>query len=186
MKVVEADFCEYPEVMQVLRTASVVLVNNEVCVAVSFRSLPSSSTQAAEDGLTGKDQATDPHTSLSRSFTSTLNQRLSWLFLELPDTCKIVSLKPFLPPNFSLSAHNANSPLAIINQGPALHYGPGSVSWKEGGGSFFVSRVDRARVQRWLEREGKREREKERKRAERGSSRGSSVAMSRNGSAAGK
>ncbi|BGP01971.1 Histone-lysine N-methyltransferase, H3 lysine-79 specific [Rhodotorula toruloides ATCC 204091] len=149
MKVVEADFCEYPEVMQVLRTASVVLVNNEV-------------------------------------FTSTLNQRLSWLFLELPDTCKIVSLKPFLPPNFSLSAHNANSPLAIINQGPALHYGPGSVSWKEGGGSFFVSRVDRARVQRWLEREGKREREKERKRAERGSSRGSSVAMSRNGSAAGK
>ncbi|GEM10643.1 histone-lysine N-methyltransferase, H3 lysine-79 specific [Rhodotorula toruloides] len=128
MKVVEADFCECPEVMRVLRTASVVLVNNEV-------------------------------------FTSTLNQRLSWLFLELPDTCKIVSLKPFLPPNFSLSAHNANWPLAILNQGPALHYGPGS---------------------RWLEREGKREREKERKRTERGSSRGSSVAMSRNGSAAGR
>lgn len=36
MHVREANFCESPEVGEVLRRADVVLVNNEVCVAAPF------------------------------------------------------------------------------------------------------------------------------------------------------
>ncbi|BGP50254.1 Nucleosomal histone H3-Lys79 methylase [Rhodotorula kratochvilovae] len=103
-------------------------------------------------------------------FTAKLNQSLSWLFLDLPPSARIVSLKPFVPDKFVLSSHNANSPLAILNQQPARRYRPGSVSWKMEGGSYYVARVDRGRVERFQEREREREerrREKERRRKER-------------------
>ncbi|GAA5921914.1 hypothetical protein JCM3775_003412 [Rhodotorula graminis] len=90
-------------------------------------------------------------------FTAPLNQSLSWLFLELPASARIVSLKPFLPDKFHLSAHNVNSPLAILNQAPAARYRPGSVSWKMEGGSYYLTRVDRRRVERFQERERERE-----------------------------
>lgn len=90
-------------------------------------------------------------------FTAPLNQSLSWLFLDLPPTARIVSLKPFLPSNFHLTAHNANSPLAILNQAPPARYRPGSVSWKMEGGTYFVTRVDRRRVERFQERERERD-----------------------------
>ena len=90
-------------------------------------------------------------------FTAPLNQSLSWLFLELPASARIVSLKPFLPDKFHLSAHNVNSPLAILNQAPAARYRPGSVSWKMEGGSYYLTRVDRRRVERFQERERERD-----------------------------
>ncbi|KWU42969.1 histone-lysine N-methyltransferase, H3 lysine-79 specific, partial [Rhodotorula sp. JG-1b] len=112
MHVREANFCESPEVGEVLRRADVVLVNNEV-------------------------------------FTSSLNERLSWLFLELPPSAKIVSLKPFLPPSFKLSSHNVHSPLAILSQYPPLRYTSNCVSWKPEGGTYFLARIDRGRVERF-------------------------------------
>ncbi|GAA5960357.1 hypothetical protein JCM8115_001153 [Rhodotorula mucilaginosa] len=154
MHVREANFCESPEVGEVLRRADVVLVNNEV-------------------------------------FTSSLNERLSWLFLELPPSAKIVSLKPFLPPSFKLSSHNVHSPLAILSQYPPLRYTSNCVSWKPEGGTYFLARIDRGRVERFWMKERERERRREGERLERRERREGSAAtttttassMSRSGSA---
>ncbi|GAA6007285.1 histone methyltransferase DOT1 [Rhodotorula paludigena] len=122
-------------------------------------------------------------------FTATLNERLSWLFLELPATAKIVSLKPFMPDKFKLSSHNANSPAAILNQSLPQRYKAASVSWKMDGGTYYLTRIDRARVERFQLRERERDerrREQARVRKERreGSSSASvgSGAMSRGAS----
>ncbi|GAA5837410.1 hypothetical protein JCM11251_002102 [Rhodosporidiobolus azoricus] len=123
-------------------------------------------------------------------FTSDLNQKLSWLFLELPPSAKIVSLKPFVSKNFKITSHSVGSPFAILAQSPPMRYKPGSVSWKMEGGTYFLSRVDRTRVERFekkeREREGKRVRQlKERKERREGSnasgsgSTGSAEPMSR-------
>lgn len=94
-------------------------------------------------------------------FTSSLNERLSWLFLELPPSAKIVSLKPFLPPSFKLSSHNVHSPLAILSQYPPLRYTSNCVSWKPEGGTYFLARIDRGRVERFQMKERERERRRE-------------------------
>ncbi|GAA5899846.1 hypothetical protein JCM6882_005449 [Rhodosporidiobolus microsporus] len=90
-------------------------------------------------------------------FTSDLNQKLSWLFLELPPSAKIVSLKPFVSKNFKITSHSVGSPFAILAQSPPIRYKPGSVSWKMEGGTYFLSRVDRTRVERFERKESERE-----------------------------
>lgn len=129
MKVVEADFCESPEVGQVLKRADVVLVNNEVCVLFLVAFLPA---------------GVGPDCIPSRSFSSSLNERLSLLFLDLRSGTKIVSLKAFAS-SFTLSAHNRHSPLAILRQGPERHYSRKSVSWKDEGGTYFIGTVSSLR-----------------------------------------
>ncbi|KAM0790720.1 hypothetical protein ACM66B_004575 [Microbotryomycetes sp. NB124-2] len=118
MHVVEADFCEHPQVGEVLKRADVILVNNEV-------------------------------------FTSSLNERLSLLFLDLRSDTKIVSLKAFAS-SFTLSAHNRHSPLAIIRQGPALRYPRNSVSWKSEPGTYFIGHIDRSMLAKFDEQEQQR------------------------------
>ncbi|GAA5936099.1 hypothetical protein JCM1841_007053 [Sporobolomyces salmonicolor] len=103
-------------------------------------------------------------------FRPELNDQLSYLFLDLPPSCTIVSLKPFLPPSFKISSHNVHSPKAILNQSPALKYKPGSVSWKNDGGDYYVARVDRGRVERFARKEREREEGRRRKREERSAS----------------
>lgn len=99
-------------------------------------------------------------------FSAGLNHRLSLLFLELPSDALIVSLKAFAS-SFTLSAHTLNSPLAIIDQGVKQRYGKKSVSWKDDGGEYWIGRVDRTRVDKWLAREAKRvQRKKEREERE--------------------
>ncbi|ORY54593.1 histone methylation protein DOT1-domain-containing protein [Leucosporidium creatinivorum] len=88
-------------------------------------------------------------------FTSSLNERLSLLFLDLPDSTRIVSLKAFAS-SFTLSAHNRHSPLAILRQGPELRYPRNSVSWKSEAGTYFIGKVDRGLLQKFDEREAKR------------------------------
>ena len=97
---------------------------------------------------------------MSRSFTAPLNERLSWLFLDLPSKAQIVSLKAFAA-GFTLSQYNCGSPLAIIDQGKERRYKPKSVSWKAEGGSYFVAKVDRRPLERFLKREEERKRERE-------------------------
>jgi H3 lysine-79-specific histone-lysine N-methyltransferase len=88
-------------------------------------------------------------------FSAGLNDRLSLLFLDLPTNARIVSLKAFAS-SFTLSAYTLNSPLAIIEQGSERQYGRKSVSWKDEGGSYWIGRVDRERVERWKRREERR------------------------------
>ncbi|GAA6063723.1 hypothetical protein JCM10212_001834 [Sporobolomyces blumeae] len=121
-------------------------------------------------------------------FTAALNDKLAYLFLDLPDDCYLVSLKPFLPPSFKLSSHNLNHPLAYLSQSPPQQYRPGSVSWKMEGGTYYIARVERGRLERWVQREEEREEGRKRKRDELRRSRSRSVsmgvAMSRSGSRA--
>lgn len=122
-----------------------------------------------------------------------MNERLSWLFLELPPSAKIVSLKPFLAPSFKLSSHNVHSPLAILAQYPPLRYTSNCVSWKPEGGTYFLARIDRGRVERFQDKERERERRREGEKRERRDRREGSAAsaattrgsasMSRTGSA---
>lgn len=111
-----------------------------------------------------------------------MNDKLAYLFLDLPDDCYLVSLKPFLPPSFKLSSHNLNHPLAYLSQHKEF-YKPGSVSWKMEGGSYYIARVERGKLEKWVrkqeEKEDKRKKEREDKRSRRSVS---SQAMSRNGS----
>ena len=93
---------------------------------------------------------------ISLRFSSLLNDRLSLLFLELRSDTLIVSLKAFAS-SFTISAYNLNSPLAMIDQGSEYRYGKKSVSWKDEGGTYWIGKVDRTRVERWLAGEKKRE-----------------------------
>lgn len=77
-----------------------------------------------------------------------MNNKLALLFLDLPSSAKIVSLKAFAS-GFTLSAFNRHSPLAILNQGPPLNYSRNSVSWKDLGGTYFIAKVDRDKVEKW-------------------------------------
>lgn len=79
-------------------------------------------------------------------FTPSLNDSLTLLFLDLKDSAKIVSLKPFVPKEFKISERNYNSPLAILNQARELSYGSTSVSWTDSGGKFYLTEVDRSRL----------------------------------------
>lgn len=115
MQVIEADFCEHPQVGQVMQRATVVLVNNEV-------------------------------------FTSSLNNKLSLLFLDLADSTRIVSLKAFAA-HFKLTAHNRDSPLAILHQGPPLRYPQNSVSWKNEPGTYYVGEIRRQLLREFDEKE---------------------------------
>ncbi|GAA5906886.1 histone methyltransferase DOT1 [Sporobolomyces salmoneus] len=119
-------------------------------------------------------------------FTASLNDKLAYLFLDLPENCFLVSLKPFLPPSFKLSSHNSNHPLAYLSQTREM-YKPGSVSWKMEGGSYYIARVEREKLQRWVnrqqEKEDKRKKDREDKRSRRSESTVSqSQGMSRNSS----
>ncbi|KAG0140821.1 hypothetical protein CROQUDRAFT_664651 [Cronartium quercuum f. sp. fusiforme G11] len=79
-------------------------------------------------------------------FTPALNESLTLLFLDLKDSVKIISLKPFVSKEFKISERNMNSPLAILNQAREFSYGSASVSWTDSGGKFYLTEVDRSRL----------------------------------------
>lgn len=117
-KAVEAwtgDFGEHTGVREVLKRASVVLVNNY-------------------------------------AFLPKTNENLSLLFLDLPDGAQIVSLKPFVPPDFRLTQRTLSSPLAILRVTERL-YTSGCVSWADGGGKYYIQTVDRSLIREFLEKE---------------------------------
>jgi H3 lysine-79-specific histone-lysine N-methyltransferase len=85
-------------------------------------------------------------------FTSSLNDKLSLLFLDLPDSTRIVSLKAFAA-HFKLTAHNRDSPLAILHQGPPLRYPHNSVSWKNEPGTYFIGEIRRSLLREFDDKE---------------------------------
>ncbi|GAC95391.1 histone-lysine N-methyltransferase [Pseudozyma hubeiensis SY62] len=88
------------------------------------------------------------------AFLPRTNENLSLLFLDLPDGAKVVSLKPFVPPDFRLTQRTLSSPLAILRVTERL-YTSGCVSWADGGGKYYIQEVDRSLVREFLE--GKRD-----------------------------
>ncbi|TKY88196.1 hypothetical protein EX895_002906 [Sporisorium graminicola] len=84
------------------------------------------------------------------AFLPKTNENLSLLFLDLPDGAQIVSLKPFVPPDFRLTQRTLSSPLAILRVTERA-YTSGCVSWADGGGRYYIQTVDRSLVREFLE-----------------------------------
>lgn len=87
------------------------------------------------------------------AFLPKTNENLSLLFLDLPDGAKVVSLKPFVPPDFRLTQRTLSSPLAILRVTERL-YTSGCVSWADGGGKYYIQEVDRSLVREFLQNAG--------------------------------
>ncbi|PWN40346.1 DOT1-domain-containing protein [Ceraceosorus guamensis] len=85
------------------------------------------------------------------AFTARTNDSLSLLFLDLKDGAKVVSLKPFVPPDFRLTERTLDSPLAILSV-EQRSYGSGYVSWADGGGNYYIHTVDRSMVKGFLDK----------------------------------
>ncbi|CBQ69954.1 related to protein-lysine N-methyltransferase [Sporisorium reilianum SRZ2] len=84
------------------------------------------------------------------AFLPKTNENLSLLFLDLKDGAQVVSLKPFVPPDFRLTQRTLSSPLAILRVTERL-YTSGCVSWADGGGKYYIQTVDRSLVREFLE-----------------------------------
>ncbi|ODQ64612.1 DOT1-domain-containing protein [Nadsonia fulvescens var. elongata DSM 6958] len=85
------------------------------------------------------------------AFDGQLNSHLIDMFLDLKDGCKIVSLKSFVPPGHVISEHNIESPLNILEVQRYEFYSS-NVSWTDAPGPFYISTVNRSRIQKYLSR----------------------------------
>ncbi|PIA16332.1 DOT1-domain-containing protein [Coemansia reversa NRRL 1564] len=87
------------------------------------------------------------------AFDSTLNQNLLQMFLDLKEGTKIISLKPFVAPDYKISARNIYSPESIMSV-RRYPYWSKCVSWTDSGGEYFVQTIDRSRVKEFLAKRG--------------------------------
>ncbi|KAH9949527.1 histone methylation protein DOT1-domain-containing protein [Amylocystis lapponica] len=77
----------------------------------------------------------------NKVFDETLNERLRPKFLDLKEGAYVVSLKPFVS-SARLTERNLDD-ISSIFQVSEGKYNPGSVSWTDAGGAYFLHRVDR-------------------------------------------
>ena len=64
----------------------------------------------------------------------------------------MVSLKPFVPPDFRLTERTLSSPLAILRVTERM-YTSGCVSWADGGGKYYIQTVDRSLIREFVQHE---------------------------------
>lgn len=86
------------------------------------------------------------------AFDPQLNEELSRLFLDMKEGAVVVSLKSFVPHNFRLTQHNAETPIAIL-RAEEREFRPGTVSWSVKGGTYYVNHIDRSMLREFAERE---------------------------------
>ncbi|KAI0962913.1 hypothetical protein AcW1_000145 [Taiwanofungus camphoratus] len=77
----------------------------------------------------------------NKVFLESLNEALRPKFLDLKEGAIVVSLKPFVS-SLRVTERNLDD-ISSIFQVQEKQYHPGSVSWGNGGGSYFLHRVDR-------------------------------------------
>lgn len=87
------------------------------------------------------------------AFDGKLNSHLLDMFLDLKEGCKIISLKSFVPPGHVISEHNIQSTANLLTV-ERKEFPTGSVSWTIASGPYFISTVDRTRLQSWLKKRG--------------------------------
>ncbi|KAJ1723160.1 Nucleosomal histone H3-Lys79 methylase [Coemansia erecta] len=85
------------------------------------------------------------------AFDSALNQNLLQMFLDLKEGTRIISLKPFVTPDYKISARNVYAPESILSV-RRFPYWSQCVSWTDSGGEYFVQTVDRSGVKKFLSR----------------------------------
>ncbi|KAI7823916.1 histone methylation protein DOT1-domain-containing protein [Kickxella alabastrina] len=83
------------------------------------------------------------------AFDSALNQTLLQMFLDLKEGTRIVSLRPFVTPDYKISARNVHAPESILTV-RRYPYWSQCVSWTDNGGEYFVQTVDRSGVKGFL------------------------------------
>ncbi|KDN40776.1 DOT1-domain-containing protein [Tilletiaria anomala UBC 951] len=84
------------------------------------------------------------------AFLPQTNETLSLQFLDLKDGAHVVSLKPFVPPDFRLTERTVSSPLAILRVVERMHTS-GCVSWADRSGKYYIQTVDRSLVRKFYE-----------------------------------
>ncbi len=93
----------------------------------------------------------DIDSSFSYAFQPATNHALSLKFLDLKDGAQIVSLKPFVPPDFRLTERTLSSPLAILRVEERL-YTTGCVSWADRSGKYYIHTVDRNLITAFMDK----------------------------------
>ncbi|KAJ7226132.1 histone-lysine N-methyltransferase [Mycena pura] len=80
----------------------------------------------------------------NKVFEQSLNEQLRPKFLDLKEGAFVVSLVPFVPSlNARISERNVDD-ISTIFDVTECHYRSGSVSWGNGGGTYYIHRVDRS------------------------------------------
>lgn len=86
----------------------------------------------------------------NQAFTPQLNDKLINHFLDMKEGCQIVSLKSFVPAGHKIQARNLNSPINLLTV-RQRNYWSGSVSWTDGGGTYFIATKDSSRLKAFVE-----------------------------------
>lgn len=89
----------------------------------------------------------------NQAFTPELNDTLRYMFLDLKDGCKVVSLKPFVPEGWRITEHKLSDPANQFTQ-VRKEYFSESVSWTDRGGWFYVATKDPAPLRRFMRQRG--------------------------------
>ncbi|KAJ7743880.1 histone-lysine N-methyltransferase [Mycena metata] len=80
----------------------------------------------------------------NKVFEQSLNEQLRPKFLDLKEGAYVVSLAPFVPSlNARVTERNVDDISAIFDVSERTYHS-GSVSWGNGGGTYYIHRVDRA------------------------------------------
>ncbi|MCJ1376953.1 Nucleosomal histone H3-Lys79 methylase [Xylographa soralifera] len=87
----------------------------------------------------------------NQAFTPQLNERLTSLFLDLKEGCRIVSLKSFVPAGHKISARNLYSPFNILEVEQKEYFSE-CVSWTAAPGTYYVSRKDSRKIKAFAAR----------------------------------
>ncbi|KAK9465647.1 histone methylation protein DOT1-domain-containing protein [Lipomyces arxii] len=85
------------------------------------------------------------------AFDAELNGNLVHMFLDMKDGAKIVSLKSFVPSGHTITSHNVESPVNMLDV-KEQEFFSGSVSWTDAPGKYYISTMDRTRVQKFLDK----------------------------------
>ncbi|MCJ1288806.1 Nucleosomal histone H3-Lys79 methylase [Xylographa carneopallida] len=87
----------------------------------------------------------------NQAFTPQLNERLTSLFLDLKEGCRIVSLKSFVPAGHKISARNLYSPFNVLEVEQKEYFSE-CVSWTAAPGTYYVSRKDSRKIKAFAAR----------------------------------
>lgn len=82
-------------------------------------------------------------------FDSDLNQKVVQLFRHLPPGTVIVSLKPIVPPGYTINLHDIECVLNRMSF-KRYEYGDNSVSWTDKGGEYYISKVEKDIVEEYF------------------------------------
>ena len=89
----------------------------------------------------------------NQAFTAALNEDLTNLFLDLKDGCQIVSLKSFVPSDHKITIRNEHSPYNHLEVSKREYFSK-CVSWTDEPGTYYVSKKDVSRIQKFLKSRG--------------------------------